>query len=48
VVFNSSENRTYIRKMLKALGYTSTDNYQAWLDLLIHKGLSNPVTMFNA
>jgi len=48
VVFNSSENRTYIRKMLKALGYTTTDNYQAWLDLLIHKGLSNPVTMFNA
>jgi hypothetical protein len=47
VVFNSSKNRTYIRKMLKALGYTSTDNYQAWLDLLIHKGLSNPVTMFS-
>jgi hypothetical protein len=48
VVFNNSTNRTYIRKMLKALGYTSPDNYQAWLDLLIHKGLSNPVTMFNS
>ena len=47
VVFNNSANRTYIRKMLKALGYTSTDNYQEWLDLLIHKGLSNPVTMFS-
>jgi len=47
VVMNNSENRKYIRDMLKALGYTSDDNYQAWLDLLIHKGLSNPVTMLS-
>ncbi len=45
VVMNSSENRKCIRDMLKVLGYTSDDKYQAWLDLLIHKGLSNPVTM---
>jgi len=46
VVFNSSSNRSCIRAMLKALGYQSTDKYQAFLDLLIHPGLSNPVTMF--
>lgn len=46
IIFNSSSNRSCIRKMLTALGYKSDDNYQAWLDLLIHKGLSNPVTMF--
>ncbi len=46
VVFNNSANRTYIRKMLKSLGYESTDKYQEWVDLLIHQGLSNPVTMF--
>ena len=45
VIFNSSANRSYIRKMLKHLGYQSKDNYQEWLDLLVHKGLSNPVTM---
>ncbi len=47
VIMNSSENRTYIRKMLKALGYTSTNKYKEWIDLLIHKGLSNPVSMFS-
>jgi len=47
VVMNNGENRKYIRAMLKVLGYTSEDNYQAWLDLLIHKGLSNPVTMLS-
>ncbi len=47
VVFNNSENRTYIRKMLHALGYESDDKYQAWIDLLIHRGLSNPMTMFD-
>ena len=47
VVFNSNANRKCIRDMLKGLGYKSDDNYQAWLDLLIHKGLSNPVTMFS-
>ncbi len=48
VVFNNSENRKCIRNMLKALGYSSTNKYQEWIDLLIHKGLSNPVTMFNS
>jgi len=46
VVLNNSGNRSYIRKMLKALGYSSDDNYKEWIDLLMHKGLSNPVTMY--
>ena len=45
VIFNSSSNRSCIRKMLKRLKYKSDGKYQAFLDLLIHKGLSNPVTM---
>ena len=45
VVMNNSSNRSYVRKMLKALQYTSDDNYKVWIDLLMHKGLSNPVTM---
>jgi len=47
VIFNSSSNRSTIRKMLKLLGYTSKDNYLEWLELLMDKGLSNSVTMFN-
>lgn len=47
VVFNNSENKRCIRLMLKRLGYTSPDNYKQWIDLLIHKGLSNPVSLFN-
>ena len=47
VVFNSSANRSYMRKMLKSMGYQSQNNYQEWLDLLVHKGLSNPVTMYD-
>ena len=47
VVFNNGVNRRYIRTMLKALGYKSDNNYKEWIDLLIHKGLSNPVTMFD-
>ena len=47
VVFNSTSNRTLIRRMLKVLGYQSSDNYQEWLDLLIHKGISNGVSMYN-
>ncbi len=46
VVMNNSSNRSYVRKMLKALGYTSEDNYKEWIDLLMHRGLSNPVTMY--
>jgi len=46
VVLNNSGNRSYIRKMLKALRYSSDDNYKEWIDLLMHKGLSNPVTMY--
>lgn len=46
VIFNNSANRTLIRKMLKALGYESSNNYQEWLDLLIHKGVSNSVSMY--
>lgn len=47
VVLNNSGNRSYVRKMLKALGYASDDNYKEWIDLLMHKGLSNPVTMYD-
>lgn len=47
VVFNNSANRSCIRRMLKALGYESDNNYKEWIDLLVHKGLSNPVTMFD-
>ncbi|NOR55186.1 MAG: hypothetical protein GQ531_03160 [Sulfurovum sp.] len=47
VVMNNSSNRSYVRKMLKALGYPSDDNYKEWIDLLMHKGLSNPVTMYD-
>jgi len=47
VVFNNGLNRKYIRLMLAALGYESDNNYKEWIDLLIHKGLSNPVTMFD-
>ena len=47
VVFNSTSNRTLIRRMLKALGYESSNNYQEWFDLLIHKGISNGVSMYN-
>ena len=46
VVMNNSSNRSYVRKMLKALGYSSDDNYIEWIELLMHKGLSNPVTMY--
>lgn len=41
VVLNCSSNRTLIRKMLRALGFRSEDKYQSWLDILIHKGVSN-------
>jgi hypothetical protein len=41
VVLNCSSNRTLIRKMLRALGFCSEDKYQSWLDILIHKGVSN-------
>ena len=46
VIFNSSSNRSTVRKMLKLLGYESEDNYAQWLELLMDRGLSNPVTMF--
>lgn len=46
VVLNNSGNRSYIRKMLKALGYSSANNYREWIELLMHKGLSNPVSMY--
>jgi len=47
VVFNSTSNRNLIRRMLKALSYQSNNNYQEWLDLLIHKGISNGISMYN-
>lgn len=46
VIFNSTSNRKLIRFMLERLGYESDDNYSAWLELLMNRGLSNPVTMF--
>ncbi len=46
VVFNNSKNRSIIKKMLIRLGYERDNNYKEFFDLLIHKGLSNPVTMF--
>jgi hypothetical protein len=45
IVFNTTKNRALIRKMLRALGYKTDDNYQAYLDLLMHPGLSNPIGM---
>lgn len=47
VIFNSSTNRRCIRTMLKRLKYQSENNYKIFLELLIHRGLSNPVTMYN-
>jgi len=45
IVFNNSTNRSLIRSVLKQFHYKSESNYQEWLDLLIHRGLSNPATM---
>ena len=47
MVLNTLGNRRTIRAMLKKLGYESDNNYNDWLELLINKGLSNPVTIFN-
>ena len=47
MVLNTLSNRTTIRAMLKELGYESDNNYNDWLALLMNKGLSNPVTIFN-
>lgn len=48
IISNDSSSRALIRKLLKILGYETTDKYQAFLDLLIHKGLSNPYSMYDS
>ncbi len=46
VIFNSTSNRALIRYMLKRMHYESDNNFKDWIDLLVNRGLSNPVTMF--
>lgn len=48
IISNDSSSRALIRKLLKVLGYETTDKYQEFLDLLIHKGLSNPYSMYDS
>jgi len=47
MVLNSSSNRRIIRKLLKLFNYETTDNYQEFLELLIHKGISNGQSLFS-
>lgn len=47
MVLNSSENRRLIRDLLKLFNYKTDDNYQEFLDLLIHKGISNGHSLFS-
>lgn len=43
MIQDTSGNRLYIRKILKALGYQKTNsNYAEFLELLLHKKISNP------
>lgn len=43
MVQDTTVNRSHIRKILKALGYVKTDsNYAEFLELLLHKRISNP------
>ena len=47
MVFNNSTNRRLIKEMLKSLNIDSNNNYQEYLDLLIHKGISNTAVLYN-
>ncbi len=47
MVLNSSANRRLIRELLKLFNYETNDNYQEFLDLLIHKGISNGQSLFS-
>lgn len=47
MVLNSSVNRRTIRDLLKLFNYETDDNYQGFLDLLIHKGISNGQALFS-
>lgn len=47
MVYNSSKNRRLIRDLLKLFNYETDDNYQEFLDLLIHKGISNGQSLFS-
>jgi hypothetical protein len=47
MIFNSSKNRRVIRDLLKLFNYETIDNYQEFLDLLIHKGISNGQSLFS-
>ena len=43
MIQDTSGNRSHIRKILKALGYQKTNsNYAEFLELLLHKKISNP------
>jgi len=41
MVSDTTANRAYIRKILKKLGYGTRTNYKNYLDLLLHKKISN-------
>jgi len=47
MVLNSSTNRRLIRDLLKLFNYKTDDDYQEFLDLLIHKGISNGQSLFS-
>lgn len=47
MVLNSSANRRVIRDLLKLFKYKTNDDYQEFLDLLIHKGISNGQSLFS-
>lgn len=43
MIQDTTGNRSHIRKILKALGYPKTNsNYAEFLELLLHKRISNP------
>jgi len=42
MVSDTSGNRAFIRKVLKKLGYKTQNNYKDFLELLLHKKISNP------
>lgn len=41
MVSDTTANRAYIRKILRKLGYRTRTNYKNYLDLLLHKKISN-------
>jgi len=41
MIEDTSGNRSHIRKVLKTIGYKSVDNYGEFLEVLLHKKISN-------